>query len=394
MLNIKVIGAGAAGNKAAINLIEKGFNINDVTLINSTAKDIPEKFRDRAIIFGQNSNTLGGCGKEREIGKKLILHDLKAGCVDLDGIADPNTRAVVIVSSTEGGSGSAATPIIAKYIKQVVGVPVIVCLFFGFNSDVRGMQNSIEICQELSDDYGIIGISNDKFLDDCNGNKLKAELSANDLFVEMIQALVGKNIVPGSQNIDDTDLYKLLVTPGYMNIGKANISKIKNISQFNSIISETIDNSKLVDISTKGAKRIGVIFDAPEGIHDYIDFSAERISQEFGLPYEMYTHVQATKNGGSVTWIATGMPMPLDEIKEIYEGYLKSSDDVNKKKDSFFDTVSEFRGNPEDGMFNMFGSKQESNKAAKDDFFKGFGLEVKDKKSTVKTSKTNPSEEY
>ena len=393
MLNIKVIGAGAAGNKAAINLVEKGFNINDVTLINSTAKDIPEKFRDSAIIFGQNSNTLGGCGKEREIGKKLILHDLKANLVDLDSITDPDTKAVVIVSSTEGGSGSAATPILAKYIKQVIGVPVIVCLFFGFNSDVRGMQNSIEICQELSDDYGIIGISNSKFLDSCNGNKLKAELAANDLFVEMIQALVGKDIVPGSQNIDDTDLYKLLVTPGYMNIDKANIYKIKNVDQFNKVISATIDDSKLIDISTKGAKRIGVIFDAPDSIHDYIDFSAERISQEFGLPYEMYTHVQSTKNSGTVTWIVVGMPMPLDEIKEIYEGYLQSSGDVNKKKDSFFDEVSELKGNQEDGMFNMLNSKQDSKKA-KDDFFKGFGLEVKDKKPTVKTTKANSSDEY
>lgn len=383
MLNLKVIGAGAAGNKAAITLIGKGFDKKNVTLINSTSKDIPEEYRDISIIFGSKSNTLGGCGKERDTGKKLILHDLKTGDVNLDTIPDPTTQAVVIVSSTEGGSGSAATPIIAKYIKEVLGVPVIVCLLFGFNSDVRGMQNSIEICQELSEDYGIIGISNSKFLDACNGNKLKAEQAANDLFVDMIVTLTGTKIKSGSQNIDDTDLFKLVVTPGYMNIGTANISKIKNLNQYSSIISEAIDDSKLIDISKKGAKRIGMIFDAPENIHDYIDFSAEGISDEFGLPYEMYTHVQNSGIGASVTWIVTGMPMPLDEIKAIYEGYLKQTEEVNKKKDDFFSTVSGFKGQQVDDMFNMLGGKTDTGKD-KDSFFQDFGLDVIKKKTPAK----------
>lgn len=386
MLNLKVIGAGAAGNKAAINLIENGFNQNNVTLINSTIKDIPEKFHDNAIIFGANSESLGGCGKERDIGKKMLLRDMKIGNTNLDTIADPDTNAIVIVSSTEGGSGSAATPIIAKYIKEVVGIPVIVCLFFGFNSDVRGMQNSIEICQELSDDYGVIGISNYKFLDSCNGNKLKAETAANNLFVELIKILTGSTIVPGSQNIDDTDLYKLAITPGYMCIGSANISKIKNIDQFNKQVSQAIDESKLVDSNNKGAKRIGLIFDAPDNIYDYIDFSCNIISEEFGIPYEMYTHIQNTSNPGTITWIAVGMAMPIDEIKEIYDNYLKNSKSVNKAKDSFFDEVSSFKGNREDAMFNMLG--QSNTTKAKDSFFENFGLTTIPSKP--KTSNNKP----
>ena len=149
MMNLKVIGAGAAGNKAALTLIEKGFNKDNVVLLNSTKKDIPETYDGRTIIFG--SHRIGGCGKERNIGKQLLLNDLRNNEISFDSIADPDTNAVVIVSSTEGGSGSASTPIIAKYIKEVIGLPVIIVLLFGFNNDVRGMQNSIEICQELQD---------------------------------------------------------------------------------------------------------------------------------------------------------------------------------------------------------------------------------------------------
>ena len=137
MLNLKVIGTGAAGNKAAISLIENNnFNKDFVTLINSTPKDIPDEYKDNAFIFG-SKDRLGGCGKERTIGKELFVKDLRNGVISLDNIANPDTNAVVIVSSTEGGSGSATTPIIAKYLKEVVGIPVIIVLFFGFNTDLR-----------------------------------------------------------------------------------------------------------------------------------------------------------------------------------------------------------------------------------------------------------------
>ena len=225
MLNLKVIGAGAAGNKAAIDLVSAGFKPEDVTLINSTLKDIPSDFKNSAILFGQNSDSLGGCGKEREIGKKLFITDFKLGTFNLDNIVDPNTNAVVIVSSTEGGSGSAATPIIAKYIQSCLGLPVIVVLFFGFNSDVRGMQNSIEICQELSEDATIIGICNSKYLAEAGGNKIKAEKLANQEFVNIVKVLGGYEIVESSQNIDDTDLFKIVSTPGYMMVGTTSIKK-------------------------------------------------------------------------------------------------------------------------------------------------------------------------
>lgn len=385
MLNFKIIGAGAAGNKAAIALAESGFNLNDITLINSTSRDLPEKYKDDAIIFGAKSSTLGGCGKERDVGKKLILRDMKNGDISFDGIADPDTNAVIIVSSTEGGSGSAITPIVAKYIKEVVGLPVIVVLFFGFNTDVRGMQNSIEIAQELEDTYGVIAISNAKFLDEASGNSIKAEKLANERFVQIVKDLSGTAITPGSQNIDNTDLFKLIATPGYMIVENANISKIKNIDQYKKAVSSAIDESHLIDCSSRGAKRIGIIYDISDDLTDYIDFGETTIQSAYGIPYEMFTHVQDTKKG-TVTWIATGLPLPIEEIREIYENYLKASMEVNKSKDSFFDSIMELRGNEEDGQFNMLSINKLDNNKSKASFFADFGISDT-KKNDVKTTK-------
>lgn len=385
MLNLKVIGAGAAGNKAAIDLVSAGFKPEDVTLINSTLKDIPSDFKNSAILFGQNSDSLGGCGKEREIGKKLFITDFKLGTFNLDNIVDPNTNAVVIVSSTEGGSGSAATPIIAKYIQSCLGIPVIVVLFFGFNSDVRGMQNSIEICQELSEDVTIIGICNSKYLAEAGGNKIKAEKLANQEFVNIVKILGGYEIVESSQNIDDTDLFKIVSTPGYMMVGSTSIKPVKNIDQFNKAIEEAIDQSRLMDPNTKGAKRIGTFFDISEQMKDNVDYSCPTLQDEYGVPYESYTHVQE-EGKNTVTWIVSGLPMPIDQVTEIYDKYMENSNKVNKNKDNFFSVVGSFQGNAQDNMFNMLSTNRKATQTkSKAAFLSEFGVTNNEKQSDKKT---------
>lgn len=354
MLKAKVIGTGAAGNKAVLELVTShGFDPKDVTLINSTDSDIPKEYRDGAIIFGKsNAKYLGGCGKERSLGNRLFLNDLENGKIDLKSIVDDDTNFVIIVSSTEGGTGSSTSPIIARYIRDYLRIPVVMVLFFGFNTDARGMQNSIEICQELSSDYTVIGISNAKFLDNVDNNKIRAERLANTEFCEIVKILSGYGMEPGAQNIDNTDLCKLVTTPGYMCLGTASIKNAKNPSMINNTIKAAIDDSKFVDPSDKSAKRIGVIFNITEDMEDNIDINGAEFVKAYGSPYEMFTHIQYTKNT-SIKWIAAGMNLPIDAIKEIYEAFKEASSAVHKEPDSFFNFVSDLRGGSEHRSFDM-----------------------------------------
>lgn len=380
MLKIKVIGCGAAGNKAAIELHKKGFDLKNITLINSTSRDIPADYKNNSIIFGASNETLGGCGKERNVGKALLLKDLKTGSIDIDSIVDPDTNVCIIVSSTEGGSGSGVIPILAKYIVEVIGVPVITCLFFGFNTDVRGMGNSVELCQEINSNYGVIGISNAAFLDEANGNKVKAENLANEEFCKIVRILTGQDIKPGSQNIDDTDLYKLVVTPGYMFVGSCSLKGVKNVDMFNKTISAALDNSHLIESASKSVKRIGAIFSIPQEMSDSVDYNADVFCQRYGTPYEMFTHIQEQiEPTPSISWIVAGMDLPLNEVKEIFENYKKASSEVNKKKDSFFETIASFTGNGEDAMFDMLNRSQRtpSTSKAKNSFFEEYGMDAK-----------------
>lgn len=397
MLRLQIIGCGAAGNKAVINLVESKYlpeDRYDYLLINSTDKDIPADYRNKSMVFGKNH--IGGCGKERTIGKKMLLEDDINGIRNIDKKINPYAELVVICGSTEGGTGSASIPIISKYIKNVMKIPVIAVLFFGFNDDARGMQNSIEICQELPDDIGIISICNSAFMKDCEGNKIRAEKRANYYFAGLMRDLSGVEIYESAQNIDDTDLRKVLFTPGYMRVESILIKNVKNIEQFNKKVNDVFDNeSASMESPSKSAKRIACIFNVKPDSNN-VDYTCSVFKHRFGIPYELFTHIQDCKDSAEyVTVIAAGMDLPIDSVKEIYEQYKKTSASIKKDKDNFFAEMNSLQGNREDAMFNMVDNMQSKNSTEEDkvSFFKEFGMDIQPQNNS-KMAKKDHSEDY
>lgn len=349
-MKIKVIGTGAAGNKATIGLIERNvIGMAAVKLINSTLTDIPENYRDIAICL---SNSAGGCGKERNLSKELTMGSLQDGTLSpLDAFIEEDDELLIINTSTEGGTGSGSTSLIAKYAREVIGIPVMIFGFTGFEEDGRGLQNTIEFFQELEPEYIVQAISNKKCLD--GYNKLKAHTMANEEFAKKIRVLTGIDLKDSDQNIDRTDLYKVGTTPGFMTILKAPLERIKNVEAFNKAVTEMIDNDKSLDISEPSAKRIAVILNVSEKTRDYIDFGFQVIKDKLGVPYEIFTHVQYDEDEEYIAVIASGMNLPMDELQDIYKKYQEASERVNKNKDKFFDMTSNLTGNAEDSMFNV-----------------------------------------
>lgn len=369
MLSFTVVGCGAAGNKAVIDLMNIGYNPNKCFLINSTAKDIPEEYQDMSMIFGASGfNRLGGCGKERAIGREMLMADLKSNKIDVSKMVDPNDQAIILVGSTEGGSGSSSVPLLARYLKQVYNRNVICVLFFGFNDDARGMQNSIELCKELSDSYTVIGISNEKFLE--GNNKFMAEKKANELFCDIVKILSGAIIVPGIQMIDDTDLYKVATTPGYMVVNSYTFNRPKTSEEYEKNLNGFLTSQKFVDPGKNpGAKRIACIFDIP-GDDDNVDYAGKAFRTLYGEPYEFFTHLNNQSDCYRVSYIVSGMKLPSEEIQNIYDSYLDRTSKVNKAKDDFFDIVGEMDGLDADRGFNMLTSQSANNvDAARRAFF-------------------------
>lgn len=336
----KFIGTGAAGNKSVINAIENNIiSIEDALLINTTLIDIPQEYHNISIKIG---GIRGGCGKERNVAKELTIESLKDNTLEkLDHFFDPIDETVFIISSTEGGSGSGSVPIIAEYIKNVHNLNIHIIGFTGFEDDARGLRNTVEFFEDLSEDYIVEIISNKKFLEEANDNRLKAQELANTELYNRLSVILGQDLVKSDNNIDETDLYKVTNTPGYLSVEMISLGRnLKNVEQFNKIVSQTLDNTKSIDIINPGVKRIAIILNIKEETKNKIDYSFDIIKDRYGYPFELFLHVQSENDIEFINLILSGMKLPITEVKEIDKKYHETLSMINTNKDDFFDVMS------------------------------------------------------
>ena len=338
-MNVKLIGIGAAGNKAAINAVEnKIISMDNVMLINSTLRDIPTDYKGLKIEY---SGSYGGCGKERNIAYDLAMKNLQEGVLPLDDflcIDNDAKRAelVVIVTSTEGGTGSGSSVIIGKYIQNALGIKVHMFGFAGFQTDARGLKNTLEWFQELEEEFAVECIENSKFLAECRDNKIKAEKAANVEFGKKLGILMGNPIRDSSQNIDATDLLKMVREKGFMFIESANFEKIKNREQFESVVIDMIDNTKSIDIAEVTSTKIAVIININAASTDYISYE-DIIKERYGTPYENYLHIQHEPDMPEfIAVIVAGVKMPVEEVQKIHSEYKARMNRLDRSNDSFF----------------------------------------------------------
>ena len=363
-----LIGLGAAGNKATIRAIElETIDPAYALLINSTEKDIPAKYKDKSIIIGNN---LKGCGKERKIAKDAIVQYLKN--TDTFANIPADVDRVVVVTSAEGGTGSGSSPILAKYIRDVLGFNTSIFAFTGFENDVRGLKNTIEFMKELDEETTIQILSNKKFLEEANNNYTKAQELANDEFCRRLMIMSGSILEEADQNIDDTDLHKLIDAPGLIDITYADIENpLKTVEMFDKLCSKMVAESKSIDF-TPTATRLGIIFNSKLFSRDSIDFSYRVFKSKYGESYEIYTHMQENNayKKEFLACIASGMKLPIEALQRTYDEYRNRTSKISKDKDSFFDEIGEFLESEDDSIFDM--QKKRTIKSTKEDFFKDF----------------------
>ena len=227
-------------------------------------------------------------------------------------------------------------------------------VFTGFEDDARGLQNTVEYFQELQDNYTVEAISNKKFLS-TSKNKQEAERKANNEFCKRMRTWLGLDLVDSDQNIDETDLYKIATTPGFMTIETKEFDGIKKQADFDRLFEEMIYDTKSLDF-TPTAKRIGVFMYASERSQN-IGFDNAKIREELGEPFEFFTHIQTVPAGQErVCIMASGIKLPTEEVEKIYNEYKARTSNVDKKKDGFFDQIGGMKLEEDDDMFNLSSS--------------------------------------
>jgi len=326
-----------------------------VKLLNTTPKDLPEKYKLEDGLYVPFSTQLGGCGKESAKGRAAMIEAIQDKTINFANLLNDDSKEVILVSSMEGGTGSGSVPVVAKYF-EAMNIPVHIFGFIGFQDEARGINNTLKFFKDLPSKVILHTIVNSHFLD-YTKNYGKAEMAANDEFAKEIEILLGHKLVPSKHNIDDTDLYKINIQEGYMVINHVELDNPKNIDAVNTAIAAAFEDPCYMDCDAS-SKRIAVTINASSKTQQVIDNSYEVIKRYVGTPIELYQHIQPDTDDELVgneyiDIIACGMNFPDKPIKDVSLKYNRLKDKLSTSRKSFADIFGEIDVEDEVDEFNM-----------------------------------------
>ena len=218
---IKVIGIGGGGNNALNHMFEKGIRDVNFVVCNTDQQALSESLVPVKVQIGEALTEGRGAGSKPEIGRQAAVENIKDVMEALSG----NTRMVFITTGMGGGTGTGATPIIAKACKDA-GLLTIAVVTIPFKSEgrVRIMQ-AIDGVNELKDNVDSLLVINNEKLREIYGNQpvSSAFAKADDILTTAVKGIAEIITVAGYINVDFADVETVMKNSGVaiMGMGKA-----------------------------------------------------------------------------------------------------------------------------------------------------------------------------
>lgn len=249
VLNIKtlVVGVGGAGNNTVSRLQEGGIIGAETLNINTDAQDLYYSHASSKLLIGKEISKGLGSGNNPEIGKESAECDVKRIREFMD--AD----VVFLTCGLGGGTGTGATPIIAREAKKAGAIVVTFCtLPFGMEGEKRSLRanNALKELAQYSD--SLIPIPNDRlFKLDQNISMMTGFKIMDEVLVRSCRSLVGLINNCGMVNLDYADVKNVLRKTGKYPSGIIGIAD--SVGDKNDLINKTklAINNPLLEPDTK-----------------------------------------------------------------------------------------------------------------------------------------------
>jgi len=312
---IRVMGIGGGGTNALNSMITQS-NISGVDFIavNTDAQSLLLNQAATKLQIGEDLTKGLGSGGNPDIGKQAAEESYEKIREMLDG-----TDMLFLTAGMGGGTGTGATPIIAKAAKEVGALTVaVVTKPFAFEG-TRRMVAAEDGIEELKDKVDtLIVIPNQRILDvvDKKLSLLEAFKVADSVLTQGVQGISDLITLPGLINVDFADVKTIMQNAGsaLMGIGTG---VGENRAQTAARVAVA---SPLLEISMSGAR--GVLFNiigGPDLTMSEVDEAAKIISSEadpdaniiFGATIDDTMHDQM-----KITVIATGFDTTRQTLKE------------------------------------------------------------------------------
>lgn len=337
MLNFGIIGIGNAGNQVAALAAER-LNI-DALCINSSQKDL-DTLNDRVfkVLIGDSM----GAGKNRSEAKSFVKNNISKLLSSEESTKffksdSGNKDFVFIVSSTGGGTGSGASPVLCEVMKQVHSSInfILIGILPSISEALSAQVNTLEYFKELYDVDGgtpYMLYDNDRMSDKPVNVMME---SINNAIVEDLAVMRGDYQYPTKySSIDEKDATNILTTSGRIIVASARNIKEKdldNITIDKMIVDDMKRNAHSEFNRDKIVHRLGIISILDEAVNEHFDGQIQGVQEFLGAPVETYSHfvvkgddLDAVEN--AVFVVASGLSKNNDRIERI----VKRINDINE----------------------------------------------------------------
>ncbi len=304
---IKVLGVGGSGGNAVNHMISSKVRGVDFIAINTDSQDLHRSLAKKRVHIGKNITRGLGTGMNPDLGRRAV-EETRDEIQEVVKGADM----VFVTCGLGGGTGSGASPMVARVAKELgcltVGV-VTKPFFFEGRQRSRIAEASLEDLRKEVD--AIIVIPNDRLL-----SAITKETSVKNAFAmcdeilrQAVEGISDLITTPGLINIDFADIRTVMENAGsaLMGIGSAS-GENRAIEAAKAAI-----NSPLLDVSITGSK--GVLFSIAGGedltmfeIQDAAKVITESIDPEAKIIFGTVRDDKLKKNEIKITVIATGFP--------------------------------------------------------------------------------------
>ena len=280
---IKVIGVGGAGNNAVDRLIESGLQSAEFIVVNTDNQALLRSKASKRVQIGVKLTKGLGAGADPSVGraaaeenKETIQEFLK------------DTDLLFITAGMGGGTGTGASPVIAKIAKEMKILTVaVVTLPFNFEAK-RRMDNALAGVEELRKVVdSIITIPNDKIREVVpKGTSFADSLKvADEVLRQGIRGIAELIVKPSLINLDFADVKATLKGRGLAHMGIGVAKGEKRITEAvrgavcSPLLNTTIEGASSVILNIMGGKDLSLdeVVMAADLVRGVIDYSANVI---------------------------------------------------------------------------------------------------------------------
>ena len=300
---IIVIGVGGGGNNAVNRMIDEQIAGVEFIAINTDKQALQLCKAPTLMQIGEKLTKGLGAGAQPEVGEKAAEESSEEISAALKG-ADM----VFVTCGMGGGTGTGATPVVARIAKEQGALTVgVVTKPFRFESKTR-MANALAGIDKLKENVDtLIVIPNDKLLEvvDRRTTMPEALKKADEVLQQGIQGITDLINVPSLINLDFADIQTVMKDKGIAHIGigagRGDDKALEAVKQAvaSPLLETTIQGASHVIINISGD--ISLI-EANEAASYVQELAGENANIIFGAMYD-----ESCTDTATITVIATGL---------------------------------------------------------------------------------------